>query len=307
MNINSNMEEFVYTGRGQTVPKDVVRVRFDPSVTEVEEEAFIECTQLREVVFNEGLKKIGNRAFMNCQSLSESISLPSSLTDIDERAFLDCSCLKEVRLCEGLQKIGDSAFGRCFSLQSISLPSTLMEIDKYALYCCTNLREVRLHAGLQTIGQNAFARCSSLERFNFPSLSTRLNNIMQTGHHPIVEANVDEVRGVVERRGNELFVPGAVIGVSSSNVMVTSNWNTFQVRGGSSWNTIKASLDQILSWIRYYEIKEATTLFELALWKAKIDQVDSSEPTTYQEACTYREACRIEVPGPVKDTILQYL
>ena len=48
----------------------------------------------------------------------------------------------------------------------------------------------------------------------------------------------------------------------------------------------------------YKDLKEATTLFELALWKAKIDEVD--DPID-------REACRIEVPGPVKDTLFSYL
>jgi len=59
-------------------------------------------------------------------------------------------------------------------------------------------------------------------------------------------------------------------------------------------------LDEIVSLIVYYEMKEATTLFELALWKARIDQTDMSNPAD-------RTASRIEVPGPVKDTILQYL
>ena len=61
----------------------------------------------------------------------------------------------------------------------------------------------------------------------------------------------------------------------------------------------KEKLSKVEGLISYYEIKEATTLFELALWKARIDQaVDEVD---------YRDAHRIEVPGPVKDTILQYL
>ena len=78
------------------------------------------------------------------------------------------------------------------------------------------------------------------------------------------------------------------MGVSSSNATITS-----------TWNTIKASLDQIVCWIRYYEIKKASTLFELALWKAKLDQ-EEARPID-------RMAYRIEVPGPVKDAIMQYL
>ena len=53
--------------------------------------------------------------------------------------------------------------------------------------------------------------------------------------------------------------------------------------------------------IRYYEIKEATSLFELALWKANLDQ--ASEMTRRSTRGKYRA----EVPGPVKETILQYL
>ena len=49
----------------------------------------------------------------------------------------------------------------------------------------------------------------------------------------------------------------------------------------------------------YDDLKEATTLFELALWKAKIGQAN--------DTAVDREACRIEVPGPVKDTLFGYL
>ena len=52
--------------------------------------------------------------------------------------------------------------------------------------------------------------------------------------------------------------------------------------------------------ISYYELKEATSTFELALWKFKLDQVDEANPIP-------RKKCRMDVPGPVKDIILQYL
>ena len=57
-----------------------------------------------------------------------------------------------------------------------------------------------------------------------------------------------------------------------------------------------------MSKVKYYEMKEATTLFELALWKAKTNQVeDDIDPID-------RDSFRVvEVPGPVKDAIMQYL
>ena len=67
-----------------------------------------------------------------------------------------------------------------------------------------------------------------------------------------------------------------------------------------SWNDVKRDLGRIARLVSYYELKEATTTFELALWKSKIDQADASNTTN-------RVAYRIDVPGPVKDTMLNYM
>lgn len=248
---------FVYTGNGQSVPPDVVSVRFDPNVTEVEEEAFQDCKQLK------------------------SITIPSTVKKIGTTAFSCCSNLRKVVLNEGLQKIDTLAFCGCHALESIALPSTLAEIDGIAFYNCDSLVEVTMSGICEKIVGTAFLHCTSLERIDFPSISNRLNNIMQTKHYQI-EVQIDEVRGVVERRGSELSIPASIID------------------RGRHWNTTKQHLEQIVSWIKYYEVKEATTLFELALWKA-MDQVDNNNNPAF------REARRIEVPGPVKDTILLYL
>ena len=69
------------------------------------------------------------------------------------------------------------------------------------------------------------------------------------------------------------------------------------------WDTIRRNLDQLLASISYYELKEATTIIELAMWKTKIGETGA---VTAEE----RSACRVaacEVPGPAKDAIVQYL
>ena len=43
--------QFEYTGNGQTVPKDIVSVRFHPSVGVVDNDAFYNCKRLIEVVY----------------------------------------------------------------------------------------------------------------------------------------------------------------------------------------------------------------------------------------------------------------
>ena len=272
--------EFEYTGKGCSVPKDVTIVRFHPSVNVVGYWAFRNCKQLREVVFNEGLQKIGICAFYYCRSLS-SIKLPSTVIEIGGFAFKICNNLREVIFNEGLKKIGASAFYQCTSLSSITFPPTVTEVDDYAFYGCSNLREVMFRGVPREVGNDAFCNCTSLERFTLPTISTRLDNLIQTGHWDEIENEVDEVRGVVERSG-ELF--------ASAQTMDR----------GRNWNRVRDDLDKIVRLISYYELKEGTSMFELALWKFKLDQVDRANPIP-------RKKCRMDVPGPVKDIILQYL
>jgi len=107
---------------------------------------------LREVVFNDGLKKIGVGAFERCSSL-ESITIPSSVTEIDKNAFDSCNGLNEVILNEGLKTIGWGAFAECESLHSITIPSSVTDIGVYAFKSCYNLSEVVCIEGYHSLNQ----------------------------------------------------------------------------------------------------------------------------------------------------------
>ena len=72
-----------------------------------------------------------------------------------------------------------------------------------------------------------------------------------------MDNKIDETRGVVERRDSEVFVSAAAV-----------------IKGGSNWDTIRKIIDQIVKLIAFYEQKEATTLYELALWKVNLEQAE---------------------------------
>ena len=141
------------------------------------------------------------------------------------------------------------------------------------------MTEVSLNEGIEKIGVSAFHNCSTRLCFKIPSISRRLEAIIQTCQTEI-EGKINELTGV-DMRSGELLV--------SAEAM----------QAGANWGTIKASIGRIAPLISYYEMREATTIVELALWKVKIDQAE--------ENLANRDACRIDVPGPVKETILQYL
>ena len=142
---------------------------------------------MKEVVFNEGLEKIGRAAFMGCSSLQsclllECIILPSSVVEIEDNVFSDCIKLKRVVLNKGLQKIGDESFRGCSTLQSIKLPSTVVEIGSYAFSGCINLNQVVLNNAIQKIGFMVFEFCPTVIQFDY------------TGKDNVVPRDVTNVR-----------------------------------------------------------------------------------------------------------------
>jgi len=256
------------------------------SVLEISPSTFRGCTDLRDVVLNDGIEKIAMNTFEGCTSL-ERITIPSTVDNIEPWVFFRCTNLQDVVLNDGIKRIKTYAFIGCTSLEHITIPSSVLDIGDSSFKDCRRLREVVIHNNEEfQIGDTAFRGCTSLERFKFPILSTRLDNIIQAGQRDI-EAKMDGIPAV-EWRGGELIIP-------SVHQEIEYPWGTDTVV-----KLDKGKLTRVEGLINYYEVKEATTLFELALWKGKIDQaVDEVEPVN-------RDALRIEVPGPVKDTILQY-
>ncbi|KAL7529432.1 hypothetical protein ACHAXR_002965, partial [Thalassiosira sp. AJA248-18] len=305
------------------VPKNVTRVKFRSTVTEVDDATFQHCRNLKEVVLNEGLRKIGASAFGNCKLLG-SIRLPSTVTEVGKKAFGFCISLMHVVLNEGLQKIGIVAFHDCSSLERIKLPSTLTEVGNGTFLRCSNLRDVVLNEGLQTIGKKAFARCPLLESINFPSTVVEVGDeafrycdilrdvVLNEGIQKIGEQafgycdSLDNIKfPCISRRLQALSQSGQQAMENKINDITAVEWRGGEilislesVAGGENWETTRETLDWVLGLIGYYELKEATAIFELALWKAMI----SVEAAGIDE----HGACRIGVPGPVKAAVLQY-
>ena len=157
--------------------------------------------------------------------------------------FSNNNNLKEVILNEGLKRIGHGAFCFSTSLQSITIPSTVTEIGNNAFNRCSSLREVILNEGLQKIGEFAFSGCTSLQTFTIPTLSTRLNNIIQTRHWRDANNKINEVRGVVERGENELFIPAAAMEDDGEE----KDDDEEEDEENSSWETVRQNLDRIIN------------------------------------------------------------
>ncbi len=75
-------------------------------------------SRITTVVIDEGVTKIGNDAFQNCQNLT-SVTIPNSMTSIGRQAFLLCHGLTSVTIPPGVTDIGTQAFHFCDGLTAI--------------------------------------------------------------------------------------------------------------------------------------------------------------------------------------------
>ena len=160
-----------------------------PAVTEIGYQAFIGCTQLKEVgtfahvvkiegdAFNgcsslEGplncplLTNMGAFAFSGCSSLRGLLSLPSIET-ISQCAFAGCSSLSELHI-PSVKTIGNSAFSECSGLiGALNLGSERIEAS--AFWGCTGLVSVKTSTALSFLGNSAFYGCQELTSVLIPN------------------------------------------------------------------------------------------------------------------------------------------
>ena len=144
-------------------------------MTELEANAFANCTALEKVTFpsNSALCKIGDFAF-SFSSLKQ-ITLPDAVTKIPNGCFQSCTALEEVNM-PSVTEIGEEAFVGCKSLKKISIPDAVTELHTNCFLLCSALEEVVIsdNSSLTKLGDSAFSGCVSLKRINIPNSVTEI-------------------------------------------------------------------------------------------------------------------------------------
>ena len=112
------------------------------------------------------LVSIGEQAFKDCSSL-KNIKIPESLDALSSETFANCTSLSKVDLGNNLNTIGPSAFKGCTSLQKIEIPMSVYGFGVESFSGCTSLQFVKLTDGIKSIGKNAFNGCTGLEGVEF--------------------------------------------------------------------------------------------------------------------------------------------
>ncbi len=153
---------------GREISNSLIKSVVIPStVTEINFEAFKNCTELTSINIPNSVTHIGSNAFSNCYSL-KTVTIGSGLYTISSAMFSNCTKLEKVTLGSKVVTIGANAFINCESLTEIVIPDSVKTIGSSAFARCYNLTNVKLGSGVNTICSYAFESCVSLESISLP-------------------------------------------------------------------------------------------------------------------------------------------
>ena len=126
-----------------------------------------EDSKIGSVALPETVTTINNSAFKNATELKE-VTLGNAVTFIGASAFEGCLSLKTVQLPDSLRDIASYAF-RNAGLESVLVGNGVRRIDTGAFYGNKNLTDVKLGESIEKLGTDAFAMCEKLTSLVLPA------------------------------------------------------------------------------------------------------------------------------------------
>ena len=173
---------------------------------------FVRKTKLKTVVIPDRVKRIGERAFYMCGTLTN-VTIPKSVTSIGDEAFSGCSGLTSITIPDSVTSIGEYALSECSSLQEIIVAEgnpvyhsagnciietesktliagckssvipndgSVTSIGKYAFFGCSGLKSITIPDSVTSIGDGAFPGCSGLKSITIPFVGEKMDGTGET-------------------------------------------------------------------------------------------------------------------------------
>ena len=217
-------------------------------MTKIGNNAFENCSSLKNVKLSKNLAELGWMAFGNCDSLTY-IEIPKSIktaranswgngplsdndnlqnvvfedgiTAIPDSILRNCNSFKAIRIPETVTEIGGSAFKDCGKLESIDIPDTVTKIGNSAFENCSSLKNVKLSSNLTEIGREAFKDCTSLESIEIPK---SIERVVSNGSGPFTGCTA--LKNITIEEGMT-SIPGALFADSCITTIKIPNTVTY--------------------------------------------------------------------------------
>ncbi len=153
-------------------------ITLSSKVSEIGDNAFSGCKNLRKVNLSLGLLTIGNSAFSGCRTLPE-ILIPNSVISLGEYAFYECDRLEKVTLSDSMTEIKSETFEGCHELKNIIIPNGIEKIN-YAAFLGSGLQEITFSSTLTHIGSQVFTGCG-INHIKMPNSVLSVGSFLSCG------------------------------------------------------------------------------------------------------------------------------
>ena len=151
-------------------------------VTELDSNAFDNCSNLTHIVFSEGLERIGCGAFSCCNMLSDTLVIPRSLKVLESNAFNDCHSLavlvwKALDCTTGpLSNLGNQFFYRCNSLKKAIVDDSVYVLPPRLFIDMGWLEEIELPNHIRELPHEFAVYSYNLRDFHFPDSLRKISH-----------------------------------------------------------------------------------------------------------------------------------
>lgn len=131
------------------------------------EEAFRDCTALKEIIFPESTEEISYNSFRGCTNL-ETVVIPENVATIEGSAFWETPWIAKMQkenplvIINGILVDGRTCTGK------VIIPDTVTKIASWAFCGCGTMQEVQIPEGVTELLESNFYDCSSLEKITIP-------------------------------------------------------------------------------------------------------------------------------------------
>ena len=156
------------------------------AVTAIENNAFKNCNNVKQVVISKNITTICEGAFASCKNITE-IIIPDSVINIQGNissngAFAGCVKLEKITFGRGIKTIGACVFSGCTSLEHIKIPESITSFGQRIFENCTKLTKIgvgitegiELESGITSIPANMFNGCTYLSEVTIPDTVTTI-------------------------------------------------------------------------------------------------------------------------------------
>lgn len=201
-------EGAMYDYSSSTVPwnaqkSKITSVVIENGVTSIGNNAFEDCSALKNLDIPQSVTEIGSKAFLGCSALT-SLVLPQTVNRIGNTAFQGCSNLETINIPSGVKLIENDTFHGCEKLNDVTIPANVTLIGNSAFKACKTFRNIEIPKGVTKIGTNAFEDCTQLETVGIPSTATNIRNF--------AFRNCPQLKSFVFPSGTTQIQPGVLSG-----------------------------------------------------------------------------------------------